>query len=123
MQLERTWLDLLVAAKWKQAADMIASDFLWIHPTGRVDTKQSRFDLLVKGPQPPWTSIDTKDIQAAVFTGSAVVTSEVNWASALAAGEATPRVLHLRLTTMWVNQEGTWRVVRMQVTTIPPATS
>src|SRR5678815_3258638 len=64
VQLQRKWFDLLVAANWTQAADMIAPDFLWIHPTGRVDTKQSRLDLLVKGPQPPWTSIDTKDIRA-----------------------------------------------------------
>lgn len=123
IQLQRTWLDLLVAAKWKQAADMMTSDFLWIHPTGRVDTRESRLEPLMKGPQPAWTSIETKDIQAAVYPDSAVVTSEVNWASALAAGETAPRVLHLRLTTAWVNQEGTWRVVRMQVTTIPPPTN
>lgn len=123
VQIQRKWLDLLVTANWKQAAEMIAPDFLWIHPTGRVDTKQSRLDLLVKGPQPAWSSIETKDIRAAVFNDSAMVTSEVNWASALAAGETRQRVLHLRVTTVWVNQKGTWRVARLQATTFPPTTN
>jgi ketosteroid isomerase-like protein len=122
VQLQRTWLDHLVAGRWSQATDMMSADMLWIHPTGRVDGRQSRMDALVKGPQLAWASIDTKDIRAEGFMDSAVVTSETTWTSAnLSAGETKPRVLHLRLTTVWVNQGGTWRVVRFQCTTIPPA--
>jgi Domain of unknown function (DUF4440) len=120
VQLQRKYLDLIVAGDWKGASEMMAPEMLWIHATARIDTKQSRMDSLIKGPARPWSSIETKDDMVDVFNDFAIVTSDTTWASPPAPGQTGPRVAHLRLTTVWVNQGGTWRLVRFQGTMFPP---
>jgi len=123
LQLQKNLLASLQSGDWKTTDELMSAELVYIHPNGRVTAKSEEMDSLTKGPSPRWLTVEGKNTQAMLFGDAVVLTGEAYYTDLLKPGESKSRLESYKLTTVWANEHGKWRMVLWQVTTIPTPSS
>lgn len=118
LAMEQQRRQAMVQADVPALQRLFSPRLMWIHGTGRPDTKEGVIGSIGSG-KTQYQSIDCSD-ESVRFFGPVAVVSGVALMNAVIAGE--PRVLHNRFTILWEQQaDGQWQVVNWQSTTLPKA--
>lgn len=97
--------------------DVFAEDLLWIHSSGRIDDKAALLRK-VGGGAIKFLEIEPSDEQVRKLGDAAVVTST---ARIVFEAGGTARTRTNVVTVIWRNDDGAWRIVLWQSTTVPDA--
>lgn len=120
LQLEARRWSLLVAGDFDEYEKMLADDLVYIHTTGRVDSKESLMTLRRTMPI-QFLKYEEEDQNVRVFHGvTAIMTGRIrNWQT-LPSGS---KIADSRFTSAWVRSSehsDDWRFSSYQATAIPP---
>ncbi len=116
--LEREWRDALCAKDMDRLRTLIHPDFTLIGSRSSGAFTMGRDEWLEAIQKRELVSIDLNVKDAAVFNDVIVGTIEANWCVNYRGKPIEDCVL---LTDVWVNDEGSWRVVRRHSSPVPPA--
>ncbi len=97
---------------------LLADDFIGIHGNGTTDTKSSYLAKVRSGAF-TYQKYDVRDTQVRAYGDAAVVTALVTF-SGNAGGKQFADV-DIRVTRIWIRNQGEWRCVEYQVTRVVPA--
>jgi ketosteroid isomerase-like protein len=113
-QLDRDWADATTHGDLAKLDRLLSDDLTYTHSGGTMDTKQQFLDALRSGKR-KYESIDFREVNVRQYGKAAIVTSRPQ-VHVISSGHDTqfrPRFLHV-----WVNQNGTWRLVAHQSTDV-----
>lgn len=118
LAMEQQRRQAMVQADVPALQRLLSDRLMWIHGTGRPDTKAGVIGSIGSG-KTQYQSIDCSD-ESVRFFGPVAVVSGVAVMNAVIAGE--PRVLNNRFTILWEQQpHGDWQAVNWQSTGLRPA--
>jgi ketosteroid isomerase-like protein len=102
LRLEKARSDAIVNKDAAAADKLFADDLVYIHSSGRLDTKQSFVGKLADG-SAAYTRFDFSNVKVRVYGNCAIVSGDV----LISAGSQ----LDLRFTDVWVKGAAGWRNV------------
>ena len=95
--------------------NLLCKGLVYTHSSARQDTKQSLIEAMESGAT-VYTSIEPSDVKAQDL-GNAVVLTGV--AAISVTNNGKPNAFRVRFTDVYETQNGTWRMVTWQSTTLP----
>ena len=121
LDLQKQFEDASVAADAVKVSALMSDDAIFVHGSGAVQTKAEYINSLTTG-QLKVSTYQMNDGQVVFFDGGAVVSGPTD-IGLVSPGGAPPRLLHLRVSTVWVAKPTGWQVILNQGTPIagPPA--
>ena len=121
LDLQKQFEDASVAADAVKVSALMSDDAIFVHGSGAVQTKAEYINSLTTG-QLKVSTYQMNDGQVVFFDGGAVVSGPTDIGLVSPHG-APPRLLHLRVSTVWVAKPTGWQVILNQGTPIagPPA--
>ncbi len=111
-EIEAARIDATIHADGDALERIMSDDLVWIHATGRIDSKESWLQK-VKSGTVKYTKMESSDVQYRVYGETVVVTGKGVTAFINKDGEKSANVCY---TTVYVKREGAWKNVSMQVT-------
>jgi ketosteroid isomerase-like protein len=115
-KIEQARLDALVATDIKALERLLSDSLVFVHPTGKVDTKASYISALIA--RNPYVSINPVEQTIVVHGDVAVVTGETHTVALRDPPEENV-LRKIRMICVWALDGGEWRVIRYQSTFIP----
>lgn len=108
-----------VAADAASLDKLMADGCIFIHGNGMVQSK-AVFTSMLKSGRMKVTSWDMKSPEVMLFNGGAIVTGLSDWTMEPPPGSAsaTPMVLHLRVSQIWVHTSKGWQLILDQDTAV-----
>ncbi len=103
LRMERARTDAILAADGVAMGKIFSDDLVYIHSSGRLDTKTSYIDGLVSG-KSSYKAFAFSNVKVRAYGDCAVVSGD-------AIIDATKSRLDLRFTNVWVRSDGVWRNV------------
>jgi ketosteroid isomerase-like protein len=122
LDLEKQFEDASIAADAAKVSALMSDDAIFVHGSGDVQTKAEFIRALTSG-QLKVSTYQMNGGKVVFFDGGAVVSGPTDIGLVLPGG-APPRMLHLRVSTVWLAKPSGWQVVLNQGTPIagpPPA--
>jgi hypothetical protein len=121
LDLQKQFEDASIAADAVKVSALMSDDAIFVHGSGAVQTKAEYINSLTTG-QLKVSTYQMNDGQVVFFDGGAVVSGPTD-IGLVSPGGAPPRLLHLRVSTVWVAKPTGWQVILNQGTPIagPPA--
>jgi hypothetical protein len=122
LDLQKQFEDASIAADPAKVSALMSDDAIFVHGSGAMQTKAEYINSLTTG-QLKVSTYQMKDAKVMFFDGGAVVSGPTDIELVLPGG-APPRMLHLRVSTVWLAKPTGWQVVLNQGTPIagpPPA--
>jgi|HubBroStandDraft_6_1064221.scaffolds.fasta_scaffold74075_3 hypothetical protein len=122
LDLQKQFEDASIAADAVKVSALMSDDAIFVHGSGAVQTKAEYINSLTTG-QLKLSTYQTNNGQVVFFDGGAVVTGPTD-IGLVSPGGAPPRLLHLRVSTVWIAKPTGWQVILNQGTPIagpPPA--
>jgi ketosteroid isomerase-like protein len=104
----------MVAADVAALEALLGDDLVYTHSSASLDTKASLIEGIRTG-RFSYQKIERPREEIRVYGPSAVVTGQAR----IELGGASPRVLNLRYTDVWVKRERGWQMVAWQSTPMP----
>ena len=121
-ELQKQCEDASVAADATRVSALMSDDAIFVHGSGAAQTKAEYINSLTTG-QLKVSTYQMNDGKVVFFDGGAVVSGPTDIGLVLPGG-APPRMLHLRISTVWLAKPSGWQIVLNQGTPIagpPPA--
>ncbi|MEO1036282.1 MAG: nuclear transport factor 2 family protein [Pseudomonadota bacterium] len=115
LALERDRYSAMIDVDIYRLADMLDDGLVFIHASGRTDTRTSFLDRLAAGTL-TYKSIDLVEPKARAFDGVCIVSGQSNLS--IVVGE-NARDLSLLFTSVWVRNANNWQVAAYQSTRAP----
>jgi ketosteroid isomerase-like protein len=122
LDLQKQFEDASIAADAAKVSALMSDDAIFVHGSAAVQTKAEYINALTTG-QLKVSTYQMNNGQVVFFDGGAVVTGPTD-ISLVSPGGAPPRLLHLRVSTVWIAKPTGWQVILNQGTPIagpPPA--
>jgi hypothetical protein len=122
LDLQKQFEDASIAADAAKVSALMSDDAMFVHGSGALQTKAEYINSLTTG-QLKVSTYQMNDGKVVFFDGGAVVSGPTDIGLVLPGG-APPRMLHLRVSTVWLAKPTGWQVVLNQGTPIagpPPA--
>lgn len=121
LDLQKQFEDASIAADAVKVSALMSDDAIFVHGSGAVQTKAEYINSLTTG-QLKVSTYQMNDGQVVFFDGGAIVSGPTD-IGLVSPGGAPPRLLHLRVSTVWVAKPKGWQVILNQGTPIagPPA--
>jgi hypothetical protein len=122
LDLQKQFEDASIAADPVKVSALMSDDAIFVHGSGAVQTKAEYINSLTTG-QLKLSTYQITNGQVVFFDGGAVVTGPTD-IGLVSPGGAPPRLLHLRVSTVWIAKPTGWQVILNQGTPIvgpPPA--
>ena len=122
LDLQKQFEDASIAADAAKVSALMSDDAIFVHASGATQTKAEYINSLTTG-QLKVSTYQMNDGKVVFFDGGAVVSGPTDIGLVLPGG-APPRMLHLRVSTVWLAKPTGWQVVLNQGTPIagpPPA--
>lgn len=109
-----------VAADAAALDKLMAPDCIFIHGNGMMQTKAVFTHMLTSGAMKV-TEFKSTSPQVISFDGGAIVTSLADWGMLPPRGPkgASPMVLHMRISQVWVHTAAGWQMILEQDTRLP----
>jgi ketosteroid isomerase-like protein len=126
--LQKKFQDASMAADMPMLSALMADDATFIHGSGFVQTKAQYINSITSG-QMKLTTYDLKESKVTFFKDGAIVVglTDVGLARSPTAAPGTPpRLLHMRISTVWLRKLDGWQLILNQGTPLagpPPATA
>jgi hypothetical protein len=114
-QLDRAALDALIATDTATLDRLLSDSLIFVHPTGRVDTKAGYIASLLD--HNPYISYEVVEQTIVPLGEAAVVTGELRTV-VLRAAAYDNTTLTLRITCVWALEGRDWRLIRYQSTSV-----
>ena len=115
-KIEQARLDALVGTDIEALERLLSDSLVFVHPTGKVDTKASYIVALIA--RNPYVSINPVEQTIVVHGDVAVVTGETHTVALRDPPEQNV-TRKIRMICVWALDGGDWRVIRYQSTFIP----
>ncbi len=112
--LGRTWDEALVKKDRATLERILADDFLFTGPTGRVGTKQQMIENILS-PDLVMDPFQAEDVKVRIYGTTAILTGSVAQKGTL---RGRPFHYTARYTDVYAKRKGSWKVVNAQVTII-----
>ncbi|MFD1625977.1 nuclear transport factor 2 family protein [Azospirillum griseum] len=107
----------MIAADWGALADLLADDYLHIHTTGVIQTRQDLLDYVKGGLK--FVAITRDHLRLRLFGDTAILTGDmVNTVLGPQGGD--PIVVSSICTQVWLKRDGVWKEVSFQSTRPTP---
>jgi ketosteroid isomerase-like protein len=122
LDMQKQFEDASIAADAAKVSALMADDAIFVHGSGAAQSKAEYINSLTTG-QLKVSTYQMTDGKVVFFDGGAVVSGPTDIGLMLPGG-APPRMLHLRISTVWLAKPSGWQVVLNQGTPIagpPPA--
>jgi ketosteroid isomerase-like protein len=122
LDLQKRFQDACVAGNVDAIGPMMTDDAIFIHGNGAMQGK-TEFLAAIKNGQLSLSAYDLKEPKVILFDGGAIVSGLEDLAFKPPAGSAaSPRVIHMRGSAVWVRKAAGWRLLLDQDTTLaaPP---
>lgn len=103
LKMEKARTDAILAADGPAMQKLFDDDLVYIHSSGRLDTKTSYIDNLVTGAA-AYKAFAFSNVKVRVYGDCAIVSGD-------AIVDATKSRLDLRFTNVWSKSSGAWRNV------------
>ena len=110
-QVEAEWARALVAADVSALDALYADDLVYVHSNGAVDTKEQWLDLIGSG-RVDFSSAKPRNTMVRTYGDSAVV-------NALYDSVLNGTSMAIQYVTVFVKDDGRWRIVTQQTATLP----
>lgn len=115
--------DKMVAAIQGASADVLAGMFseklTYLHASGGSNDKAKQLAMLGGQPVPRYIKMETRDTKVRTYPGVGVLTGDILFTSHPQPGQtAAPKANPYRLTTVFANESGVWRLVNWQITAV-----
>lgn len=94
---------------------VLADDMVYMHSKGAIDTKESLMAALQEG-KFTFKSAETSDVSVRAYGAAAILHGKVTLVVDVGGVE---HVAHNSFTTVWVCQDGDWRLAHWQATPLP----
>lgn len=124
LKLQKEFQDKCVAGDVDGISAMMTDDAIFIHGNGAMQGK-GEFLGSIKNGQLSLSAYELKDPKVILFDGGAIVSGLEDLAFKPPAGSnASPRVIHMRGSAVWVHKAGAWHLLLDQDTALagpPPA--
>ncbi|MFT0171455.1 nuclear transport factor 2 family protein [Paraburkholderia mimosarum] len=114
LALEALRCEAMTTANVVALSGIFADDLLWIHGTGRGDTKAGMLESIGSG-STKYRSIDCSDVSVRIYGGTAFVSGIADIRAEI---HGEDRVLQNRFTIAWSRLDDDWKVVNWQSTTV-----
>jgi len=112
---QRARFDATIAGDRAALERLMADDIVYLHSTGRIDTKRSFIDSVIERGL-PYRGFDIETQQVSVFGDAGYHTAVILLTQRGAAGEHSHRS---RCTSVWARRSGDWQEVLWQATRLP----
>jgi ketosteroid isomerase-like protein len=122
LDLQKKFQDASVAADMPALSALMADNAIFVHGSAAMQTKAQYINSITSG-QTKLTMYESKDSKVVLFRGGAVVTSltDVDLAPPpSAAADTPPRLLHMRVSTVWLRKLDGWQLILNQGTPLAP---
>jgi ketosteroid isomerase-like protein len=126
LALQKKFQDASMAADMPTLSALMADDATFIHGSGLVQTKAQYINSITSG-QMKLSTYELKESKVVFFKGGAIVVglTDVGLAPPPNAAPGTPpRLLHMRISTVWLRKLDGWQLILNQGTPLagpPPA--
>lgn len=120
LQLQDKFMAALAGTDMDALAGMLSENLTFMHPQGQVNTKAIQMNAMRTGPLPRYVKVDQKNTKVKAYNGVAVLTGDILYTSLPRPGQPPPAANPYRLTSVYADEKGTWRLVNWQVTAIAP---
>jgi ketosteroid isomerase-like protein len=120
LKLQDSFQSAVVAADSAALDKLMAEDCTFIHGNAMQQTK-AQFIGMLKGGAMKVTEFKSSSQQVILFNGGAIVISVVDWGMMPphAAPDASPMVLPMRISNVWVHTGAGWQLILEQDTSLP----
>jgi ketosteroid isomerase-like protein len=128
LELQKKFQDASLAADMPTLSALMADDATFIHSNGVVDTKAQYINSLTSG-RLKLSTYELKESKVVFFDGGAIVVGVTDVGLVPppnAAPGTSPRLLRMRISTVWLRKLDGWQVILNQGTPLagpPPAAS
>lgn len=112
LELEKQRYRAMVETDMELLDSILDSDLIFTHASAKLDTKESFMSSLRSGSL-NYKAIDLEDLEVRMHGGCGIITGN-SFLDIHVRGE--DRKLKLRFTTVWVETQGSWKVVAYQST-------
>jgi ketosteroid isomerase-like protein len=122
LDLQKQFEDASIAADAAKVSALMSDDAIFVHGSGAAQTKAEYISSLTSG-QLKVSTYQMNDGKVVFFDGGAVVSGPTDIGLVLPGG-APPRMLHMRVSTVWLAKPSGWQIVLNQGTPLagpPPA--
>ena len=117
--MQDKFLAALYGTDLKAISDMLSEDLTFIHPTGQFLSKKGEMDLMTNGPLPHYQKLTEKVAKVRVYGKAAALSGDITY-QALPKNGVLPPTTTYRFTSAWADENGTWRLVNWEQTSIAP---
>lgn len=112
--LDKAWIKAVLGRDIAALDRMLATDLIYGHATGVVDTKQSYLDKL-KGGRQVYRSLEQRKVSVRIHGDAAVTHS---WTHVTGVNPAGPFDDKIMMIHVWVKKGGTWQLLGHQTTKV-----
>lgn len=114
-QLERSLRMAMLSGDTGKLDQMTASDFVWTHSSGKVETKPAWLDRS-RSIDRRYTKLDTSGVEVRAYGNTVLVAGRLDLTYVSGAGSID---VPLRFMRVWVRLEGSWRLAAHNSTLLP----
>jgi hypothetical protein len=118
LALQDRFMALLAGTDMDALADMMSEKLTYIHPTGQANTKKIQMDSMLSGPKPRYGKVEQKNTVVKSYPGVVIMSGDIVFTALKRPDGTIPTPNTYRLSTAYVDEGGTWRLLNWQVTAI-----
>lgn len=120
LALQDKFMGLLAGTDMDALGGMMSEKLTYIHPTGQANTKKIQMDSMLSGPKPRYGKVEQKNTIVKSYPGVVVLSGDIVFTGLARPNAPPPTPNTYRLSTAYVDEAGTWRLLNWQVTAIAP---